>query len=593
MKTRILTIAPYPGMKEIINEAALAREDLELTAYIGDLEHGLQIVQSCDLDDYDIIISRGGTAKMIAANVCIPVVEVEISVYDVLRAIKLAENYTNHFAVIGYPAITDCAKMLCDLLQYQIEIITLSKDMDPRQQMKQLKAQGCEMVLCDMVGTSIAKEFGMNFILITSGKESICAALEQAVQFSRLFSIHRRQAQVLKTAMTQSRESFFIYTKEGELYFSSMERSSATAVFFEQVEQNLESFLTDSRFRLENHVGSFVYSLYSRHTTLNGIPYVFIYLLIQDAPILVEELGISHYDTAAGSDTKLSDYYGSANLIGDMRQTMEQYARTLSPIMILGETGTGKAKAAAFLYEHGEYSRGPFVIIDCALTNQKKWTYLMDNVNSPFNDLHTTIYVKNLQALDEPLAGKFLTCLEQGDFYKRNRFIFSFTLTCPEDEQKKTCQSFMNILTCLVLHIPPLRERLQDMPSIATLYISQANIDYGKQVVGFEPGAMKLLQEFDWNQNLSQFKRIIRQLIASTDSSYIRTDQVRQMLKQESPRSSAALKPGYEAINLNQTLDEINHDITRIVLEQEGMNRTKTSERLGISRSTLWRILQR
>ena len=81
---------------------------------------GLEIVQSYDLDDFDIIISRGGTAKMISANVTIPVVEVEISVYDILRAIKLAENYSNRFAIIGYPAITNCAKMLCNLLQYDI-----------------------------------------------------------------------------------------------------------------------------------------------------------------------------------------------------------------------------------------------------------------------------------------------------------------------------------------------------------------------------------------------------------------------------------------------------------------------------------------
>ena len=94
MKTKILTIAPYQGMKEIINDIASGRDDIEMTTRIGDLATGLEIVQSYDLDDFDIIISRGGTAKMISANVTIPVVEVEISVYDILRAIKLAENYS-------------------------------------------------------------------------------------------------------------------------------------------------------------------------------------------------------------------------------------------------------------------------------------------------------------------------------------------------------------------------------------------------------------------------------------------------------------------------------------------------------------------
>ena len=310
MKTRILTIAPYQGLKEMINEAISDRDDLEMTIRIGDLANGLEIVRSYDLDDFDIIISRGGTAKMISANITIPVVEIEISVYDILRAIKLAENYSNRFAIIGYPAITNCAKMLCNLLQYDIEIITLDENSEPHQQMEQLKNQGYEMVLCDMVGTSIARELGMNFILITSGKESVEAALDQAVRFSKIFSITRQQSQVLKAAVIQSRESLFIYTKDGQLYFSSMERSPATEEFFSQVEQNLSSFLTDSRFRLENQVESFVYTMYSRHITINGIAYVYIYLLMQNAPVLVDDIGVSHYDTNSQTNSENSGYYG-------------------------------------------------------------------------------------------------------------------------------------------------------------------------------------------------------------------------------------------------------------------------------------------
>lgn len=122
--------------------------------------------------------------------------------------------------------------MLCNLLQYNIEIITLDENTDPHQQIEHLKEQGYEMILCDMIGTSVAQDLGMNSILITSGKESVEAALDQAVRFSKIFSATRQESQVLRAAVIQSRESLFIYTKEGELYFSSMERSPATEPFF-------------------------------------------------------------------------------------------------------------------------------------------------------------------------------------------------------------------------------------------------------------------------------------------------------------------------------------------------------------------------
>ena len=54
MKTRILTIAPYQGLKEMINEAIFDRDDLEMTIRIGDLANGLEIVRSYDLDDFDM-----------------------------------------------------------------------------------------------------------------------------------------------------------------------------------------------------------------------------------------------------------------------------------------------------------------------------------------------------------------------------------------------------------------------------------------------------------------------------------------------------------------------------------------------------------
>lgn len=591
MKTRILAIAPYQGMKEVLVSLQESWPDIELTVQIGNLQNGLQILQNCDLDDYDIVLSRGGTARLIASHIQIPVVAVEISVYDVLHAIKLAENYTSSFAIVGYPAITDCARILCNLLQYNIKIITLGEGIDPYEVVKSLKKDGCEMILCDMIGTSVANDLGMNFILITSGRESIETALEQCVSIARLFSLQRQQALVLKTAVVQSRESLFVYTKDGSLFFSSLERSQATEPFFTYVETHLNEFLNDPRLRLEDRVGSLLFSLYSRHININGTPYVYIYLLLQDAPVSIDELGISLYDSREQKKNS-SFYYGSANLVGNNARLMEQYAKTLYPVLITGETGTGKDKAAQFIYEHSEYRKSPFVTIDCTQANPKKWTYLMESVNSPLNDLHTTIYIKNIQQLDEALANSFISYLIQGDIHRRNRLIFSCTIGESVTEESVCCRTLMNALSCLVLRLKPLRERTEDIPGIATLYISQINNELGKQIVGFEPEAMALMKQYSWRENLSQFKRIIRELVLQTESYYIPTHLVQHLLNQEQPAHPHSGSGGLETLNLNQTLDLINYDIVRIVLEQENGNRSRAASRLGISRSTLWRLLR-
>ncbi len=104
---------------------ASERNDIELDTFVGDLNEGVRIVQQNLHNDYDVIISRGGTASLIEATTSVPVVEVSLSVYDILRAIKLAENYANRYAIVGFPRITDSAHTLSSLLQYQIDIFTI------------------------------------------------------------------------------------------------------------------------------------------------------------------------------------------------------------------------------------------------------------------------------------------------------------------------------------------------------------------------------------------------------------------------------------------------------------------------------------
>ena len=92
-KTHILGIVPYKAMKPALENLAENRVDLSLDVYVGDLSKGVDILKSLHMEDYDIIISRGGTSQLIEQNTTIPVVEINISVYDILHAIRLADNY--------------------------------------------------------------------------------------------------------------------------------------------------------------------------------------------------------------------------------------------------------------------------------------------------------------------------------------------------------------------------------------------------------------------------------------------------------------------------------------------------------------------
>ena len=87
----------------------------------------------------------------------IPVIEISLSVYDILRAMKLAENYSDKYAVVGFPSITSSAHLLCDLLQYKIDIVTIHNENEVESTLRELKKNGCRMILCDMISNTTAK----------------------------------------------------------------------------------------------------------------------------------------------------------------------------------------------------------------------------------------------------------------------------------------------------------------------------------------------------------------------------------------------------------------------------------------------------
>lgn len=591
-KIKMLAVAPYEGMAEAIAAIAKERNDIELTVQTGDLSTGKNIAIELSHNNYDVIISRGGTAELIRSAVEIPVVEVSISVYDVLRAIKLAENYSGKFVIAGFSGITYYARLLCDLLQYDIDIITFTSEEDALPALRDAKKRGCKLVLCDMLGSSIAKKLWLNAILIPSGTESITAALNEAVELVHSSQYVHKQKELFQALLTGEDREFLIYDPAGKLWFSSFSIEQTNTSLMNIVQNYIKSFLKTPDQTIVRQIRDKVYVLKNCHIYYAEQKYTAITIQQKDALFSEEDLGITIYNKSDGSPSDFTNYYSSSNNIGDLSSRIEEYSKTNIPVLIIGEVGTGKDKAASLLYENGPFDKAPFYTIDCAFMGERKWNNLISSENSPLNTLHNTIYLKNVGALSKLQLNKLFTYIEQTKLNKKNRLIFSLVLNNKEQKETETARNYLeNNLCCLTLKLPPLRERIEDIPSITALYIHKLNISSEKQIIGLEAEAMELMQSFPWPHNLDQLQHVLKELVVITHTPYITYESVEQILKQEQTFSPLQCIPSIH-FNLNQTLDAINYQIIMTVLKQENGNKEKTSKRLGISRSTLWRILK-
>lgn len=220
--TRILGIAPYDGMRTAMEQAAQAYPNVEMDIYTGDLEDGQAIVQQMPPNSYDCIISRGGTAALIRQVTDLPVVDIHISVYDVLRTMKLAENYSSLYAIVGFPSITEPAHTLCSLLDFNLDILTVNNAAEVRHTLERLQQGGYRMVVCDMVTHTIAREMGFDAFLITSGVESLHAAIDQAVNISSWFGQLRQENLFLRSITQGQNGRVIVMESNGDLFYSSI-----------------------------------------------------------------------------------------------------------------------------------------------------------------------------------------------------------------------------------------------------------------------------------------------------------------------------------------------------------------------------------
>ncbi|MCI1946426.1 PrpR N-terminal domain-containing protein, partial [Clostridium luticellarii] len=182
-KIRILAIAPYASMKSLLTKLAKQYPDIDLTITVGDLKKGVEIAQNNFHENYDVIISRGGTAKLIQQSVSIPVIEIKTSAYDILRTLKLSDADTKKVAVIGFSNITENLLSLKELLPYKIDVFAIDRTDEIISVLQNLKSSSYYAILCDMITYTTARKLDMNAFLITSGIESIRTAFDTSILY--------------------------------------------------------------------------------------------------------------------------------------------------------------------------------------------------------------------------------------------------------------------------------------------------------------------------------------------------------------------------------------------------------------------------
>ena len=586
-KVKILAIAPYEGLAIQLTSQARKRQDLELHCFTGDLEEGLRIARREMDGSYDVVISRGGTATLLAQN-GMPVIDIPISIYDLLRSIRQADGARKRYAIVGFEPVTRNAVFLKDVLQTGtgLEVFTISRAEELPSVMNALMEEGVENVICDQVSAMAASRCHLNYILVNSGSESIANALDNAVLIGREKARLRESQNFILELLEASPALIVVY--KGQQIISRVRRMEELSEGFKAVmKSKVMTMEPGTSCSIEYDDDTLVHSAYV--TKFHDGHTVF-YIKKTKAPFRLEKNGIVLRNAAWAHAQFMDSFYGCTNQGSKEVRLVEAYAKRDYPVFIYGERGTGKGNLAQLLYSISMFADSPLYDIDMQLSGENAVTFIR-RLYEEDPDKRATFHFKNIDQADPAVMKQLIDLNEELELSARAHIIASATIGWKEN-LSASCIEYIERLQCLTLKTRSLREHRADIPSLVNLYISTLNRRNGTETISMEDDGMELLEAFDWSGNNDQLARVLKRLNAQCTNSLISASEVRNELMKEEELMKATSEAGLGNLIGTRTLKEIENSIVHMVLSEENGNRTRTAKRLGLSRATLWRMLQ-
>ncbi|WP_440858114.1 PrpR N-terminal domain-containing protein [Staphylococcus shinii] len=586
----ILGIAPYEELNMSMTSVGKKFHNINLDVFTADLEEGHKLAIELYETGYDAIISRGGTAKLIKQSINIPVIDVSISIYDILKAIRLTENYTDRFAIVGYASITEKAHLLCDIMGYKIEIHTITDDIDVDRQLDELIAQYYDLILCDAVTNQLAINKPLKTILITSGFESIKHAYEETISsVIQIRKVEYKKA-LVEQAINSQNQQYIIFDQAFTILFSSLPEALETQAInylkYKKELKNTNQFYTvlqDQPYNLNVEKFSIDNSIYYS-------------CLIKSQPIsnLNNKLGIQYQKRATINDIFSTKLIYKQLISEKIKTDIQKYVQHYHTFIIYGETGTAKKNIVYQIYLNQNANHNYLITINCKLMNDKLWRSLVNSTNGPLVNQHNTIFFENVEQLTLVDIEKLISLIKVTKLLKANNIIFTYDSKISDDSKKLAI--LMNHLNSANIHALPIRERKNELNIIAMLILNKINIECDKDILGFDPKALQSFSNYDWPGNFNQLQYAIKEFVVKANSHYISSNQVNDFINREEILNKVSVVQPLSFSSKNNsvqpTLFDYTKEIILNVLEQNDGNQTKTAQQLDISRTTLWRYLK-
>lgn len=638
MNNRISLIAPYSDLKELsINLNSEYKWDIDIK--LGNLEDAISLAKDAEKNGAQVIISRGGTALILKKNINIPVVEIKVTGYDLLKVLKPFQNNKEFIGIVGYKNVIEGCRTICNLLNIPIKEIIIPNEghrdwnLIKRKVIEMIETDNVHTIVGDTVVASKFKELSLDFNLIVSGKESIIQAVEEAEIAIEAIEKEKEKSEMFKAVLNFIHDAVISIDELGIIkvvnrYAEDIFGYSQEEMIGKHIKNIIENNIIEKV--LEKGVPDMnrIVNTPSGQVIINSIPILVdkntkgvVATFQKISKIQKSEQKIRQALFTKGLITKYTfeDIITKDKRMIRLIEIAKDYAKTNATVLISGESGTGKELLAQGIHRNSTRFEGPFVAVNCAaLPSQLLESELFGYVEGAFTGAKKlgkiglfelahkgTIFLDEIGDMDKQLQGRLLRVIQERQVMRLGsdkivpvdiRIIAATNSNLKKlVRENKFREDLYYRLSVLNLKTISVRERKCDIGLLCNFFLSHFSKLYNRQTKILGEDVMNLFYKHSWPGNIRELRNVIERIVVSTNKQCIELEDVDLLIDgiEDLEEKKLKEKNPYPIDDLLQgTMNDIKRNIIKRVLQEENNNKTRAAERLNIDRSTIGRLLQ-
>lgn len=613
----IAFIAPFERI-QIKAQSIIDTTNYPAKTYLGDLDKGVKAAEQALRNGAKIIISRGGTARMIRQQLDVEVIEVEASVYNTLAFLHDDTEPSTKVAIVGFKQLINMVQPVCDILGRIYQSFEIKDRSSFQQEIEIVKQWQPDIVIGDAISYHWARDHGLNAYLIESSMETLVDAFERAMLVLNNINRHLSHEKRLAAVLNCTQEGALLVNQEGiireanrqscKLFrrsHSDMIGKNLTDIFASKEVSTAFHSRKDTRNIIINQEGRQIVIDLKTIDSEDGVANATVLLFQPIDKIRETGNAIRKKLIKTGFYAKYTfgDIQHKSPNMKELVEKAKQYSITDSNIMIMGETGTGKELFAQSIHNGGPLSSGPFVAVNCAalsatLLESELFGYAPGAFTGALRSGKTglfelandgTLFLDEITEMDIFLQSKLLRVLQTREIMKIgdnkvipvNIRIVAATNKDPLEEVKlkKLRMDLYYRLNVLDLQIPALRDRNEDSIFLFMHFLTMRAHEKSVTITPPSPKLLNAINKYDWPGNVRELENFADKYIALQNIS--------------NPDSLATSLMVTGKTTKGCTLNEMIADKVIAVFKQENGNISRTAELLGIDRNTVKRWLKK